>query len=353
MKNGCKLVLVILPWLIGGITQQSAFAESISNAEEISLDQSLKSLTNITDSPNPSSDIAVIETSKNVTNSILISPANQKLNSSNKLSNLPQNLANSSNSQASVPVESLKISSKASDLESTFEGSQRISQSPEPAKDLSNIPVSPQLTEPEPTFGSSFTILPQISTLGLGLGLATPINGNLVARVGINAAAFGLSLDSDGINYKGNINLFSVSGLVDYYPFGNNSFFALTGGAMYYNNRVGGEATTGVVTVGNTQYDLTGSSLNGRFSYSSNFAPYLGITLGGTTGSKGGLGFFANLGVLFTGQPTADINASGTITTIPSFQADLQREVQSVRDEINNNFPGIYPVLSLGLTYQF
>ena len=347
MNNRLKLLTIVLPFLTFGITHPPAFAETIDNIEEISVDQSLKSSANITEISN--TDVPVIDTAKAAPNSSL----NQNLNLSNNPSNSPSTLANPVNSEAPVPVQSLKISSKASDLDRIIKDNQKIAQETEPTPDPNLIPESPQLTEPEPTFGSSFTIIPQISTLGLGLGLATPINNNFVARVGLNAAAFGLSVNADGINYKGNISLFNLSGLVDYYPFGVNSFFAITGGAMYHNNRIGGDASTGVVTVNGIRYDLTGSSLNGRFSYPNNFAPYIGITLGGTTGYKGGFGFFANLGVLFTGKPTADITASGPITTVPRFQADLQREINSVRNEIDRNIPGLIPVISLGLTYQF
>jgi len=59
------------------------------------------------------------------------------------------------------------------------------------------------------------------------------------------------------------------------------------------------------------------------------------------------------LGVLFSGTPKADITASGPILGNPTFQSDLNKEISKAQDEVNKNVPGIYPVLSFGLTYQF
>jgi hypothetical protein len=143
--------------------------------------------------------------------------------------------------------------------------------------------------------------------------------------------------------------------LVDYYPFGLNSFLSITGGLAYQDNRLSGKAVpsgNSTVTVNGTNYTVPNdSSINGKFSFPNSIAPYIGI--GFATQIAGGFGIYSNLGVMFTGTPKAEITSSGSINAVPGFQSDLDAEVKKAQDEVNKNVPGIYPVLTFGLSYQF
>ncbi|MEI6332619.1 MAG: hypothetical protein WCP16_25535, partial [Pseudanabaena sp. ELA645] len=249
----------------------------------------------------------------------------------------------------------MKVSTKASDLRSNAGIANPQTTSPQTLVANGDQPVT-ATTSPEPSFGSSFTIMPSVGTLGFGLAVATPINSNFQARVGLNYAGFGINSTTNDIKYDGNLNLFSATALVDYYPFGLNSFLSITGGLAYQNNRLSGKAVpnggTTTVKVNNVPYTVPNdSSINGTFSFPNSIAPYIGI--GFATQIAGGFGIYSNLGVMFAGTPKAEITASGSITNDPVFNSNLEAEKKKAQDEVNKNVPGIYPVLTFGLSYQF
>ena len=322
-KRITSLALLSIPFLALEIVSQSVFAENLKNQEVLSV-QTVQDLK--------------VSSAKDVKETQSLPLENQPL---------------------SLVVSDLKVSTKASDLlaDKTKVGDSQTT-SPQTPQTLVAEGDKPETTggaATEPSFGSSFTIMPSISTLGFGLAVATPINNNFQARVGLNYAGFGINSTTNDIKYDGNLNLFSATALVDYYPFGLDSWLSVTGGLAYQNNRLSGKAVpsgTGTVTVNNTQYPLAGdSSINGTFSFPNSIAPYLGI--GFSTQIAGGFGIYSNLGVIFAGTPKAEITSSGSINSIPGFQNDLAAEVKKSQDEVNKNVPGIYPVLTFGLSYKF
>ena len=306
------LTLLSIPFLVLETASQSTFAENIQNKESLAV-ETVKDLK-----------ISIKESIK----------TNQSL---------------------PLTVSDLKVSTKASDLlangnivnPQTTSAQTLVAEGDQPA------PVN---AAPVPSFGSSFTIMPSVGTLGFGLAVATPIDSNFQARFGLNYAGFGINSTTNDIKYDGNLNLFSATALVDYYPFGLNSFLSITGGLAYQNNRLAGKAVpTGLnntVSVNGTDYNLgNDNSINGTFSFPNSIAPYIGIGLATQIG--GGFGIYTNLGVMFAGTPKAELTASGPISQNDAFKKDLDAEVKKAQDEVNKNVPGIYPVLTFGLSYQF
>ena len=319
-KRITSLALLSIPFLALEIVSQSVSAENVKKQETPSV--------------------------QNIQDLKVLSTKNVKETQSLPLENQPLPLV----------VSDLKVSTKASDLlavKTKISDSQTTS--PQTLVAEGDKPATASGAAPEPSFGSSFTIMPSISTLGFGLAVATPINNNFQARVGLNYAGFGITSTTNDIKYDANLNLFSATALVDYYPFGLDSWLSITGGLAYQDNRLSGKAVpsgTGTVTVNNVQYPLAGdSSINGTFSFPNSIAPYLGI--GFSTQIAGGFGIYSNLGVIFAGTPKAEITSSGSINAVPGFQDDLAKEVKKSQDEVNKNVPGIYPVLTFGLSYKF
>jgi len=265
------------------------------------------------------------------------------------------------NQSLPLTVGDLKTSAKASDLALKSKIGDAQTTSPETLVAQTDKPATTDAASapsPEPTFGSSFTILPSVGTLGFGLGVATPINGNFQARVGLNYASFGgIDATASSIKYTGTLNLFSATALVDYYPFGLNSWLSITGGLAYQNNRLSGKGVaSGIgnsVTVNGVNYPLgPNDSINGTFNYPNNIAPYLG--LGFSTQIAGGFGIYSNLGVIFAGTPKSEITtASPSLNSLPGFQANLAEQNRKTQDEVNRKVSSVYPVLTFGLSYQF
>jgi hypothetical protein len=198
-------------------------------------------------------------------------------------------------------------------------------------------------------------IIPTVGTTGIGASVALPVADTLKARIGINGLSLSATVTADQTNYDAKLRLFNVTAGVDYYPFGSKSIVFLTGGLAYQNNRLdltGKPTGTSSYTLNGTTYSL--DSIRGEYKYPNAIAPYVGVGLGTPINARGDFGFFANLGVIFAGKPSATLTPSGSAALLndPTFQRDLQRQ----QDELNsalNGFPGIWPILSLGLSFKF
>lgn len=200
-----------------------------------------------------------------------------------------------------------------------------------------------------------FEVSPNVSTLGWGASVAAPVANQLKVRVGFNTFSTGVDFSANDIDYDGDLKLLSVSGGVEYYPSAKSGFF-LTAGAAYQNNRIEGVGRpsdlTRTYTINGRQYPaaLVGE-LDAEIRLPNRVAPYLGIGYSSPVSSDRNFSFYGNLGVMFTGKAELDITSPNPIANDPRFAADLQREVDKARDDLN--IPSVYPILSLGVTYRF
>jgi hypothetical protein len=205
---------------------------------------------------------------------------------------------------------------------------------------------------------SGWAITPEISTLGVGASVTKSLTPNLNARVGLNT----LSIDVNGyqkreneVKYDANLSLLNVSTVVDYHPF-KNSGFRVTGGLVFNDNHVEGKAQIKDNTVfeydGNQYTNQDISSVKGKVSFPNSVAPYLGIGWGNAVKPGKRWGFSVNLGVMFAGSPKVDLEANIVNESLRSqIVQDLQVEKKELEDDLKPL--SIYPVLSLGVSYQF
>ncbi|MEL6496025.1 MAG: hypothetical protein AAFQ41_13025 [Cyanobacteria bacterium J06623_7] len=219
---------------------------------------------------------------------------------------------------------------------------------------------------------TGWAIVPEVSTLGLGGSIVRKITPNFNARVGVNAFNLGIDITETDFDYEGDLNLFNVSTLIDFHPF-KSSGLRLTGGLIIGNNNIEGTADVservadelGEVELDGETIDIRELEIDDLTTIDADIelyegaAPYLGIGGGNAVGSGKGLGFWWNLGVVFSGSPNAEVS-SNISEDIP---AELRQDVEAAADraledeeadlEDELDFIRIYPVLSLGLSYQF
>lgn len=239
------------------------------------------------------------------------------------------------------------------------------------------VPVPPpapeETSEVSRDTQSGWAIAPEISSLGLGGNLVRRISGNFNARVGVNAFGLNVDVEETDFDYDGDLNLFNVSSIIDLHPF-KNSGFRISGGVIFGDNNIEGTADVservadelGEVEVAGQTIDIREldidelATVDADIDFSSNsVAPYLGIGGGNATSIGKKLGFWWNLGVVFAGSPQADVSINTSEEVPEEIRADvtsaaeraLENEEQDLEDELD--FLKIYPVLSLGLSYQF
>jgi hypothetical protein len=186
----------------------------------------------------------------------------------------------------------------------------------------------------------AFGIGVRAGTTGLGADVAWDIAPTLSARLGYSGGKIGYDADTDQFNYDGDLKLSNVNALLDFAPLG--PFFRISGGFVFNDNKFEARGTS----------TSTPGAINGTVKSGKSAAPYLGIGFGRVSGT--GVNFYADLGVMFQGSPSASLTAdctglSGAQCT--TLQSQAAAEQARLEDELKNF--KYYPVLNIGLTIGF
>jgi hypothetical protein len=196
-------------------------------------------------------------------------------------------------------------------------------------------------------------ITAKVGTLGFGIDASKSFTPQINGRLGVNFGNIGFNRTDSGINYDSQLKLSSVQIFGDYYPFSSSSF-RLTGGLVAQNNRVavtGQPSSNGTYTIAGNQYTASSvGTLSGEYAYGNSIAPYVGIGIGKSTNE--GLGFNADLGVMFTGSPKVSLTASNpTFNNNATTRAQLDTQARQTENDLRGF--NVYPVLSVGVSYGF
>lgn len=213
---------------------------------------------------------------------------------------------------------------------------------------------------------SGWAIVPEASTLGLGGQIVRKISPNFNARVGVNGFGLGIDIEETEVDYEGDLDLFNVSTIIDVHPF-KNSGFRFSGGLVIGDNNFDGSADISEQVAEELDGEVAIDALNldelatvdAEIDLNNTVAPYLGIGGGNAVGEGKGLGFWWNLGVVLGGSPEVDISSSVAADVPEEVRAEveaaadevLEDEEEELEDELD--FINIYPVVSLGFSYQF
>jgi hypothetical protein len=193
----------------------------------------------------------------------------------------------------------------------------------------------------------------RVGTLGIGVDVNKSLTPQLNGRLGFNFGNVGFNRTDSGINYDSQLNFSSVQLFGDYYPFSSSSF-RVTGGLVAQNNRfivTGKPSSTGTYTISGNSYLVNDvGTLSGEYKYTNSIAPYLGIGIGKSTNE--GLGFNADLGVMFTGSPKVSLTASNSaFNNNPITRSQIDNQARQTENDLRGF--NAYPVLSIGLSYGF
>lgn len=203
--------------------------------------------------------------------------------------------------------------------------------------------------------------LAQDRSTSLGVGVTAGTLG-VGPEVNLRAANFGLrgsatfftmgrSVESDGLEYDGDLKLRSAGGSIDFYPVGGG--LRISPGVRISRNRLeltANAAASTSVEIGDVIY--TGAQigvLTGEVR-PSKLAPTL--TIGFGSGRGRGLYFGIDGGVMFQGSTRVKrLDATGPLATNAAFQAQLARERAEIEDDIGRF--KLYPILQLGVGLRF
>ncbi len=190
------------------------------------------------------------------------------------------------------------------------------------------------------------------SSLGAGVEGTLGLSPALNLRVSANAFSYGATTYKSGNSIAYDLNLLSFPVLLDWFPLGDDSGFRISSGVIINNNEYTANAEPAAsYDLGGVEYSAAEvGSLNGGVTFGT-FAPYVGIGWGNPFVTDSRLSFSFDLGIAYEGDPEVSMTASGPIASDPTFQANLQRETDDIKDEIDAF--KYYPVVSVGIAYRF
>jgi hypothetical protein len=240
----------------------------------------------------------------------------------------------------------------------------------------------------KPPSGSGYTVKPfstvaigvGVGTMGINVEVATPLSRYFNLRGDAGFANYSTSLTDSGINYNGSLAMRNGRVSLDYFPWKGG--LHLTGGVMVYNQLgVAASATFGSTsnfTLNNMDYySSTDQPLTGNASveFGRKIAPLVGIGFGNAIPRSGRhFAFPIELGVVFTGTPTFNLNVSGVgclspgesstvnvgdcfnVQDLTNAQAAIfntNLDAQKAKVEKDLNYVKMYPILNFGVTYRF
>jgi hypothetical protein len=202
-------------------------------------------------------------------------------------------------------------------------------------------------------YGQGTSVGVKAGTLGAGLEIERALGDSFGARVGVNYFTYDYSGTEDDVSYNFDLNLQTVSLLLDWHPF--KGTFRLSGGLMINGNDIDSTADlvpTESYNIGDSTFTAADlGTLTGKFDFN-NVAPYLGLGWNTSFGSDRRWAFLCDLGVLFQGSPNVDLTSTGGIqSNNPFFLSELAKEEQNLQDDLDEY--KYYPVVAIGLSYVF
>lgn len=190
--------------------------------------------------------------------------------------------------------------------------------------------------------GSGFGVGVHAGTLGYGFNATYGLADSLNIRGQYNTIGLDADENDAGIDYNYDLDWNSYGLLLDWHPFSGG--FRISAGYYINNNEITGTAD-GVVDVNGTNYT---SSLRSDITFDSS-APYVGIGWGNAAEKGDRLSFMFEIGALLQGEPQVTLTETSAVPVIP--QSDLDAEAAEAQADISEF--DVYPVIALGLAYQF
>jgi hypothetical protein len=204
---------------------------------------------------------------------------------------------------------------------------------------------------------SGIAVTSTAGTLGAGLELSKAVTPQINARLGGSLFEYKMDDTYSGIDYNAKLKLRNVTAAGDFYPW-KKSGFHVSLGVAYNGNQVSGsaESMSGTFNINGVNYTANDvGNVKAKISYPSPVAPFVGIGWGNPVALKKRLSFYVKAGVLITGSPTAEFTASPNPTLPQATQDQIIQDIEAEERQLQNALSDlpVYPVVSIGFSYQF
>lgn len=201
--------------------------------------------------------------------------------------------------------------------------------------------------DPSTELSNRFALTASAGLNGFGGELVWGIGEKLNSRIGFHGGAVGLDGEFDNqeptIGFNGDISLSSLSLILDYYPFGKVVGFSLGAYSHTQTFSLDGEALENYVIDDRAFTPGELGTMSATLEYASSIKPYVGLVLGHPTRLNGRVKAHVQIGAMYSGAPTLNLEATGMIAPTADNEANLNDALQ--------DFPWT-PVLNLGVSVR-
>ena len=202
-------------------------------------------------------------------------------------------------------------------------------------------------TDPSNESSNRFALTASAGLNGFGGELVWGLGEKLNSRIGFHGGSIGLDGEFDNqdptIGFNGDISLTSLSLILDYYPFGKVVGFSVGAYSHAQTFSLDGEALENYVIDDRSFTPGELGTMSATLEYPSSIKPYAGVVLGHPTRLNGRVKAHIQIGAMYSGAPTLDLEATGMIAPTADNEAKLNDALQ--------DFPWT-PVLNLGVSVR-
>jgi hypothetical protein len=226
--------------------------------------------------------------------------------------------------------------------------------------------ADPMPRKPGQTAFSRIGIGVKVSTLGVGIEVATPLAQKFNLRGGFNMLRYGRAITHDGILYDSQLRFQSAEAHLDWFPFWG---FHISPGLLFYNgNQVSATAAVPggqTFSLGGTTYEsdsVTPVSGTGKLDFVK-VSPSIMLGVGNLIPRNGRhYSFLFEVGGAYQGSARVALNLAGNvcdtgglncraISSDPTVQANIQAQQVKIQNDVNPY--RFFPVISLGVGFNF
>lgn len=201
---------------------------------------------------------------------------------------------------------------------------------------------------------ADFGLYGTAGTIGFGGGIAATFSDHFAARVGYTTYEYSVDdLEESDLVLDGKAEIGGAQAFLDWHPFGG-AFRLSLGAVENASLSAYAEPMAGTYTLNGTTYSADDiGTATGTAEYDS-ISPYAGLGFGRALSRDGRFAFSADLGVIFTGAPEVELNATCRVPNA-MLCADIQDDVLAEEAELQRDADKLdyWPVMSIGLSYRF
>lgn len=193
------------------------------------------------------------------------------------------------------------------------------------------------------------------STLGAGFELRKAISEKWAARGILNAYTYGIEEEFDDVEYDGDLELGSSGLLADFHPFGNS--FRISGGIIFNRNelKVDARPSGGTYEFNDVVYTAAQIGSASGIAEFDDLSPYVGIGFAKSPRGARGFGVTVDLGVMFQGAPSFDLNVRCGAAVPAATCTQIQRDAEAERLQFEDDADAFeyYPTVGVGVSYRW